>query len=202
LKTVKREFRRGQFGGTFGGPLFLPGFGEGTSPILNLKDKAFFFADYEGLRQFLPLNPDTATVPTVAFRNGDFSALTTQLRDPLTGLNVCNTPGVATCNGTPYNRLDLLPGNRLNPVALNYLRAFPLPTRAGTLGNYVTTRNQLLNLIRSIFVSTATSAKAIRFSDASATEVSIKRHLRVCLICPPVSVRERIRFGRAAWSSV
>jgi hypothetical protein len=144
FEEVKREFRRGQFGGTFGGPLFLPGFGEGTSPILNLKDKAFFFADYEGLRQFLPLNPDTATVPTVAFRNGDFSALTTQLRDPLTGLNVCNTPGVATCNGTPYNRLDLLPGNRLNPVALNYLRAFPLPTRAGTLGNYVTTRNQVV----------------------------------------------------------
>jgi hypothetical protein len=136
------EFRRGQFGATIGGPVILPGFGEGGPKIFNGKDRLFFFFDYEGLRQFLPLNEETATVPTAEFRNGNFSALSTQLKDPLTGLNVCNTPGVATCNGTPYNRLDLLPGNRLNSVALNYLRAFPLPNRAGTTNNYVTTRNQ------------------------------------------------------------
>ena len=44
-----------QFGGTIGGPLFDPGFGEGTKPRL-LKDKAFFFAAYEGQRSNLP-NP-------------------------------------------------------------------------------------------------------------------------------------------------
>ena len=144
-------FRRGQFGGSIGGPLFIPGFGEGTPSYFNLKDKVFFFADYEGLRQFLPVGQDTATVPTMEFRNGNFAALTTQLRDPLTGQNVCVT-GTTTngnlCvngNGTAYNRLDLLPGGRLNQVALNYLRAFPLPTRAGTLNNYVTTRNQTVN---------------------------------------------------------
>ncbi len=145
FNAEKSEFRRGQFGGTFGGPLFVPGFGEGTPPIISGKDRLFFFADYEGLRQFLPFGEESATVPTLAFRNGDFSALTTQLRDPLTGRNVCNTPGVATCNGTPYNRLDLLPGNRLNSVALNYLRAFPLPNRPGTSNNFVTTRNQTVN---------------------------------------------------------
>lgn len=138
-------FRRGQFGGSIGGPVVLPGFGEGKPSFLNLKDKVFFFADYEGLRQFLPVGQDTASVPTAAFRNGDFSALGTQLRDPLTGLNVCNTPGVVTCNGTPYNRLDLLPGGRLNQTALNYLRAFPLPNRPGTVNNYVTVRNQTVN---------------------------------------------------------
>jgi hypothetical protein len=142
FNDVKSEFRRGQFGATVGGPLIFPNFGEGGPAIYNGKDHAFFFFDYEGLRQFLPLNQETATVPTAEFRNGNFSALSTQLKDPLTGLNVCNTPGVATCNGTPYNRLDLLPGNRLNSVALNYLRAFPLPNRPGTLNNYVVTRNQ------------------------------------------------------------
>lgn len=138
------NFRRGQFGATIGGPVVLPHFGEGGPIVNSFKDKVFFFFSYDGVRQFLPRSTDTATVPTLAFRNGDFSALTTQLRDPLTGLNICNTPGVATCNGTPYNRLDLLPGNRLNQAALNYLRAFPLANNGGQiLSNYTNTRNEL-----------------------------------------------------------
>jgi hypothetical protein len=129
----KTEFRRGQFGGTFGGPLILP-FGTDEDPF----KKLFFFGDYEGLRQFLPFGQESATVPTVEFRNGNFAALldpsiNIRLRDPLTGQIV------------PGNRLDLLPGNRLNQVALNYLRAFPLPNRPGVFNNYVTTRNQTIN---------------------------------------------------------
>lgn len=141
--NTKSEFRRGQFGGTIGGPLYLPAFNEGGPFTMGGRDKLFFFFSYEGLRQFLPRGQETATVPTLAFRNGDFSALTTQLRDPLTGLNICNTPGDATCNGTPYNRLDLLPGNRLNQAGLNYLRAFPLPNNGnGVQNNFVTVRNE------------------------------------------------------------
>lgn len=143
-------FRRSQFGATVGGPVILPGFGEGSS-ILNLKDKLFFFFSYDGLRQFLPFATETATVPTAAFRNGDFSALTTQLRDPLTGQNICVTGTTtngnlcANGNGTPYNRLDLLPGNRLNPAGLAYLRAFPLPNNGNQiLGNFINTRNQIV----------------------------------------------------------
>lgn len=138
FNTRKTEFRRGQFGGTLGGPVILPAFGFDGKQIYNGKDRVFFFADYEGLRQFLPFGEETATVPTAAFRNGNFAELLTlsnpiQLRDPLTGLPVAG------------NRLDLLPGNRLNPVALSYLRAFPLPNRAGVFNNYVTTRNQTTN---------------------------------------------------------
>ena len=68
-------FRRSQFGGTVGGPVIIPGFGEGTPMFHNLKDKVFFFFSYDGLRQFLPRATETATVPTAAFRNGDFSQL-------------------------------------------------------------------------------------------------------------------------------
>lgn len=144
----KSEFRRGQFGATVGGPLGLPNFGEGGPVFDSNKDKLFFFFSYEGLRQFLPLGQETATVPTADFRNGNFSALNTQLRDPLTGQNVCvngtTTNGIACTNGNgvSFNRLDLLPGGRMNSVALNYLRAFPLPNRPGTLNNYAVTRNQ------------------------------------------------------------
>jgi hypothetical protein len=140
---VRTPFRRGQFGASFGGPLTLPRFGEGGRSTYSGKNRLFFFTDYQGLRQFLPLGRELATVPTLAFRNGDFSALLNpavsglanpiQLRDPLTGLPV------------PGNRLDLLPGNRINPVGLNYLRAFPSPNLPGVLRNYQNTRVQTLD---------------------------------------------------------
>lgn len=131
-------FRRSQFGATAGGPVALPW--EGV-----LKDRVFWFFSYDGLRQFRPGSTDTATVPTAAFRNGDFSALPFVLRDPLTGLNICVT-GVNGCvngNGTPYNRIDQMAG-RMNTAALAYLRAFPLPNNGtGFQSNYVVTREEL-----------------------------------------------------------
>ncbi len=39
-----------QFGGSVGGPMFLPRFGEGGSPVWGGKNRAFFFFSYEGLR--------------------------------------------------------------------------------------------------------------------------------------------------------
>ena len=136
-------FRRGQFGGTIGGPVVIPGFGEGTPLFHNLREKVFFFFSYDGLRQFLPRATETATVPTVAMRNGDFSQLlnpasagianTIQLRDPLTGLEIAG------------NRLDLLPAGRLNAAGLAYLRAFPLPNNGSQVfGNFLNTRNEIV----------------------------------------------------------
>ncbi len=135
-------FRRGQFGATVGGPVILPHFGEGGPEFNGFKDKVFFFFSYDGLRQFLPTSTDTATVPTAAFRNGDFSALLNpaisglsspiQLRDPLTNLPI------------PGNRLDLLPAGRLNQAALNYLRAFPTANNGSQVqNNYINTRNEV-----------------------------------------------------------
>lgn len=137
-ETAERRtplFRRSQFGGTVGGPVMLPF-------VKGIKNKLFFFVSYEGLRQFLPASTDTATVPTQAFRNGDFSQLLNPassglgapifLRDPLTNTII------------PGNRLDLLPAGRLNAAALAYLRAFPLPNNGSqVLGNFVNTRNEV-----------------------------------------------------------
>lgn len=127
FNNTRNEFRRGQYGGSLGGPIW--------------KNKVFFFGNYEGLRQFLPLNQETATVPTARMRTGDFSELLGapgrpnggQLFDILTGQPIAG------------NRIDQLPGNRMNPVALRYLQAFPLPNRPGIFSNYVTTRNETLD---------------------------------------------------------
>ena len=59
------SFKRNQFGGSFGGPIYLP-------KVYNGKNKTFFFTDYEGQRR---RRSSTAqhTVPTDLERRGDFS---------------------------------------------------------------------------------------------------------------------------------
>jgi hypothetical protein len=61
--------RLNQFGGSIGGPIPLPRFGEGRPPAFKLgRNRAFFFFSYEGLRSS---NTDAvnAFVETPAFRN-------------------------------------------------------------------------------------------------------------------------------------
>lgn len=56
-----------QFGGSIGGPLYLPRFGEGGPAVHSGKNRAFFFFSYEGLRSS---NTDTvnAFIETPEFR--------------------------------------------------------------------------------------------------------------------------------------
>ena len=49
VERVERFFR--QFGGSIGGPLYLPRFGEGGPAVYSGKNRAFFFFSYEGLRE-------------------------------------------------------------------------------------------------------------------------------------------------------
>jgi hypothetical protein len=106
-------FNRNQFGGTIGGPV--------------IKNKFFLFGDYEGLRQKVPGSPEYATVPTDLMRQGNFSELlstpgtgnsqTYTILDPSTGLQFMGS-------GAQPN---VIPSNRLNPVGLAYIKAFPEP---------------------------------------------------------------------------
>jgi carboxypeptidase family protein/TonB-dependent receptor-like protein len=64
-ERVERLFR--QFGGSVGGPLYLPRFGEGGPAVYSGKDRLFFFFSYEGLRENSTI-PSTEFVETPQFR--------------------------------------------------------------------------------------------------------------------------------------
>jgi hypothetical protein len=67
--TVRPKLRFNNFGGSFGGPVVLPWFGEGTPALWRGKDKTFFFFAYEGQRFVLPQPGISITVPSLASRN-------------------------------------------------------------------------------------------------------------------------------------
>lgn len=72
----KPPLRRNQFGGTFGGPI--------------KRDRTFFFASYEGLRQLSSVFLTGATVPTAAERAGNLTGIVAALPSQFT----CGSPTV------------------------------------------------------------------------------------------------------------
>ncbi len=106
-----------EYGGNIGGPI--------------VRDKLFFFFDYNKVSQRQYRNANQFSLPPVAFRNGDFSSVasTVTIYDPLTG----NPDGTGR---TPFFR-NIIPTNRLSPAALKLLALVPNPNAgtAATLAN-------------------------------------------------------------------
>ncbi len=142
----------------------------GAAGLPLIKDKLFLFGDYQGTRFQQPVGSGYDTVPTALMRQGNF----TELLNPVLASNgqtngaapfyttyfpacypnsaVLDKPFPAigsvgqiydplTCAPFPGN---IIPANRINTVAQNYLNAFPLPTRTDRLiGNYFYQQNQI-----------------------------------------------------------
>lgn len=122
-----------QFGGTVGGPIWLP---KGMGPLAyNGRNRSFFFFNYEGIR-WDSSRTGLARVPTELERRGDFSQtfvrtstgafIPIQLYDPATTRANPGGPGfVRDPFATP-----VIPSPRLDPVALRAVQFYPLPNRA------------------------------------------------------------------------
>jgi hypothetical protein len=148
--------RRNDFGGTLGGPIYIP-------KVYNGRNKSFFFFNYE---QFLETSQYTFTdtVPAPAYLIGDFSAISpngtcslcasqgipngalggtqvdalsrplfaNEIYDPLTrAVNPSNNLGYA--NPFPNN---VIPANRIDPVAAKIQALLPAAQNANLLLNY------------------------------------------------------------------
>jgi hypothetical protein len=128
--TPRPALRYNRYGGTIGGPIMLPRFGEGGhQPWYNGKNKSFFFFAFEGLRDLFP-EPRTDTVPTLAERNGDLSRLlgapiTFKLtKDGCAGkkdttVPITNRDGSAALAGQIYNPFSATTITRCNPLTNN-----------------------------------------------------------------------------------
>jgi hypothetical protein len=116
----KAKLRWNMFGGTLGGPV--------------LKNKLFFFADYQGQRFDTPTSPVTTTVYSTAERGGDFSQLcpagfntsgvctsttngNVQLYNPcvsFTAVCTASSPAATVRQPFPFNKI---PAAMISPVA-------------------------------------------------------------------------------------
>ena len=92
--------------------------------------KTFFFATYERL-DISRTQSASATVPSEAFRQGDFSSLATPIIDPSTGVAFAG------------NRI---PASRINPVATKLLQSYiPAPNEGTSINRYVIDGTEVSN---------------------------------------------------------
>jgi hypothetical protein len=135
------------FGFNVGGPLLIPGIGEGTSkPFYLAKNRAFFFFNYEGYR-FTEGENVVVTVPTVRMRNGDFGELLTDpdvLRQFPSGLRIYN-PRQPTATRQQFAN-NIIPSSAFDTAGFNALQAYPLPNRPGVFRNYVASSTRPNNM--------------------------------------------------------
>jgi Carboxypeptidase regulatory-like domain len=104
---TKAPYKSNQFGGTLGGPL--------------VRNKAFVFGDYQGLRLDQGRTA-SLTVPTALMRQGNFSEISDRIYDPITHEAFAN---------------NVIPSSQINPITSKVANIYPLPNLPGLANNYV-----------------------------------------------------------------
>ena len=127
-----------EYGGNIGGPI--------------KKGKIFFFANYDAYDFNTTTAPSILSIPSLAERTGDFSALPT-IYDPAS--QICSG---AVCSKTPFPG-NKIPAGRLSNVALSLASYLPAPTGPGFVNNY------LSQLPRSIWNKNTTERVDYKIND-------------------------------------
>ncbi len=167
---VRNRQRRNDFGFTLGGPVVLP-------KIYNGHDKVFFFFNFEQYRETVINSTTPVTVPTVAYRAGNFT-------QALTGKNLCGTVnpncdplGRPIMENTVYDPAtqrvvaggavvrDPFPNNTIplaqqDSVARAIQALIPQPTSSGLTNNFLTSyANPRLTYIPSVKIDYQISSR-------------------------------------------
>ncbi len=126
--TSLPPLQRNEFGGTVGGPVWIPG-------VYNGKNKTFFFFSEQSVRARSGTS-SFATVPIDAWRNGDFSDLKNGSGQAVTIYDPLQVGADGNRAPFPDNKV---PSIRVNPVAKSLLQYWPTansaPTNAFTYQN-------------------------------------------------------------------
>ena len=155
---IRNAVRRNDYGFTVGGPIRIP-------KVYDGRNRTFFFVNFEQFRQSNTTSNGIATVPTPAYRDGDFSTAGCFAYTP--GGCVFSPPIVNTATGqpavdpagqtlafgeifdpnstrvvngaqvrTPFTN-NTIPKSMLSPFALAIQDMFPMPNGPGLTNNYI-----------------------------------------------------------------
>ncbi len=144
LNTKNRQ-RRNNYGFTLGGPVWIP-------KVYDGHEKTFFFFNFEQFRENVTYSNSPYTIPTLAYRAGDF-------RQALTGRKLGMDPlGRDIMEGTIYDPatdrlapngqrvrdpfqyqgiLNTIDPARFDPVAVKIQDLIPKPTNSNLTNNYL-----------------------------------------------------------------
>jgi outer membrane receptor protein involved in Fe transport len=149
----KPQTKLTQFGATLGGPI--------------RRDRTFFFGDYQGGRDRRGQST-ILDVPIEAFRNGDFRGASA-IFDP-------GPTGTIAASSRRQFAGNIIPADRISPVARAILSRLPLPNRPGTTNNYeaagvfIQDRDQFDVKINHIFSDTTNGFARYSFFKANTSD--------------------------------
>lgn len=108
-----------------------------------IKKRMFFYFNYDGYKLFYGLNPAFYTVPTLAERQGDFSAFPEPIYDPSS----------TTCSKEKCTRTqspgNIIPPNRISPISKSQQATLPAPINSSQVNNYLGSEKMLITKLYS-----------------------------------------------------